>query len=221
MTKSKIKAVLFDYDGTIVDTESIGIKIYPIAFKDFGLKFSRTRYLRMRAAGNPLIYQLHAKWYGNKLNKQVWAKLFSHILVLFDDYVKTHPIKLKKGALEIFKYLKKRHIPIVIVSATGKDRIEKQMKELGIYQYPSSIFSTLGIKNGKPKPDCFLSACKSLNLDPKETIAVEDSPNGVISASLAGCNTVMVPDLTQPTKQLKKTYKFKVVKSLDNLKKLV
>ena len=55
---------------------------------------------------------------------------------------------------------------------------------------------------GKPKPDIYIYAAKQLGLEPQECIAVEDSPNGIISASDAGCLTVMVPDLTPPEKEL-------------------
>ena len=57
------------------------------------------------------------------------------------------------------------------------------------------------LENGKPCPDIYLYACEKLGLAPSECIALEDSPNGVKSASTAGCVTVMVPDLTEPEKE--------------------
>ena len=59
------------------------------------------------------------------------------------------------------------------------------------------------VKLGKPAPDIYAYACEQLELAPDQTFAVEDSPNGVTSAYLAGCNVIMVPDLTQPDENLK------------------
>ena len=59
------------------------------------------------------------------------------------------------------------------------------------------------VKLGKPAPDIYAYACEQLELSPDETFAVEDSPNGVTSAYLAGCNVIMVPDLTEPDEELK------------------
>lgn len=59
------------------------------------------------------------------------------------------------------------------------------------------------VAEGKPSPDIYLYACKQLGLAPEECMAVEDSPNGVMSAYRAGCKVVMVPDQTQPDEKLK------------------
>ena len=60
------------------------------------------------------------------------------------------------------------------------------------------------VKQGKPAPDIYAHACEVLGLEPDETMAVEDSPNGVRSAAGAGCRTVMIPDLTEPDEELSK-----------------
>lgn len=221
MKHTNIKAVLFDYDGTLVNTEEISQKLYPSVYKHFGFKITKAQGLLLRSAGYPLKDQLYAKWYGKAMTKEVKTKLWDYFIKEFDKYISKHPIKLKKGAIDILSYLKRKNIPIVIVSATAKERIEDQMKHLGIYKYVSLIFSTFNVKFGKPRPDVYLYTLKQLKLKAKDVIAVEDSPNGVISASLVGIDTIMVPDLTYPTKQLKQTCKFKTVKCLSGIKKFV
>ena len=71
------------------------------------------------------------------------------------------------------------------------------------------------VKLGKPAPDIYKYACEQLELDPSVTFAVEDSPNGVTSAYLAGCNVIMVPDLTEPDEELKKKLYARVDKLTD------
>ena len=60
------------------------------------------------------------------------------------------------------------------------------------------------VAHGKPQPDIYIEASKRLELEPKECIALEDSPNGILSAYRAGCVPVMVPDLTQPDEETAK-----------------
>jgi len=57
------------------------------------------------------------------------------------------------------------------------------------------------IENGKPDPDIYLTAANKLGLDPKKCVAFEDSPNGVKAAYLAGCQAIMIPDMTQPDEE--------------------
>ena len=69
------------------------------------------------------------------------------------------------------------------------------------------------VELGKPAPDIYAYACNELGLSPEETFAVEDSPNGVNSAYSAGCNVIMIPDLTEPDEELRG----KLYARLDNL----
>ena len=59
------------------------------------------------------------------------------------------------------------------------------------------------VERGKPEPDIYLYAAKKLELAPYECLALEDSQNGIKSASAAGCKTVMVPDLDEPSEEIK------------------
>ena len=78
------------------------------------------------------------------------------------------------------------------------------------------IISATMVKEGKPSPDIYLYACEQLALKPGECIAVEDSPNGVLSAYRAGCRVVMVPDQTPPDEELKK-YLYRTAQGLDEV----
>ena len=79
--------------------------------------------------------------------------------------------------------------------------------------YFDKLISATMVKEGKPAPDIYLYACRQLGLPPEECIAVEDSPNGVISAYRAGLRVIMVPDQTKPDKELEQ-YLYACVDSL-------
>ncbi|MCR5415270.1 MAG: HAD family hydrolase, partial [Pseudobutyrivibrio sp.] len=110
---------------------------------------------------------------------------------------------LKPGAKEILKWLRDNNIFVALVTANDKDRAERYTKKIGLYEYFDAIVCADMVEFGKPAPDIYAYACKELKVDPKNTIAVEDSPNGCMSAHGAGCNVVMVPDLTEPDEELK------------------
>ena len=91
---------------------------------------------------------------------------------------------------------------------------------MGLWQYFDKVQSAANIKHGKPAPDVYLAASSLLGLSPSECMAFEDSPNGVRSASSAGCITVMVPDLSGPDEELTKLI-FASVADLDEAVELI
>ena len=79
------------------------------------------------------------------------------------------------------------------------------------------MISASMVKRGKPAPDVYLHACEVLEVQPENCYAVEDSPNGVMSAHAAGCRTIMIPDLTQPDAELSRL----LYRKLDSFEELI
>ena len=89
-----------------------------------------------------------------------------------------------------------------MATANPYNRTVKYLKQLELYDYFDKIICATMVKEGKPSPDVYDYSCKELNLSPDECIAVEDSPNGVLSAYRAGCKVIMIPDQSQPDEEL-------------------
>lgn len=89
-----------------------------------------------------------------------------------------------------------------------------------MYEYFDEIVCASMVKRGKPQPDIYLCAADRLGLKPQECIALEDSPNGIKSASAAGCKTIMVPDLDMPSDEIKPLL-YDVAKDLMQVKKII
>ena len=85
-----------------------------------------------------------------------------------------------------------------------------------LYPYFDKIICATMVKSGKPSPDIYQYACRQLELMPQECMAVEDSPNGVMSAYCAGCKVVLVPDQSEPEEELKDKL-YGCVESLDKI----
>ena len=195
-----IKTVIFDMDGTLIDTEKYYRIFWPKALAAFGYTMTDEQALCMRSLGRPYGPAKLKEWFGEKID---YYAVRSKRKELMDAYLEGVQIERKPGAVELLNYLQKRGIQTAVATATELSRAEKYLKELGLYEYFDRIISATMVKEGKPSPDIYTYTCQVLSKEPRECIAVEDSPNGVISAYSAGCKVVMVPDQTQPDEELK------------------
>lgn len=217
MEKRIIKAVLFDLDGTIIDTEKYYRKNWPKTFASFGYSITDEQGLKLRSLGSPYAEEYLKKLFGEDIDVEA-IKKYARSLV--DEDVKKNGIEVKPGVMSCLKFLRSKNIKVAIVTATAVERTKRYVDEIGLSAYFDDIISAKDVKCGKPAPDVYLTACEKLNIKPENTIAVEDSPNGVMSASRAGCNTVMVPDQTEPDDELKE-YIFVTLKSLNDFESMV
>ena len=126
-----------------------------------------------------------------------------HRMELMAQYLEQHPLELKRGLTQLLDYLDGAGIPAAIATATDIARASEYLKRAGVLERFGRIVCASMVESGKPKPDIYLYAAAQLGLAPQECAALEDSPNGVRSASSAGCVTIMIPDLTQPDDELK------------------
>ncbi len=213
---NSFKAVLFDMDGTLTDTEKYYQKAWPKTLEHFGYEMSEEKPLILRSLGRPFAVQQFKKWYGEDFD---YWQVRNYRKQLVEDIFKKDGIPLKPGAKEILKWLRDNNIFVALVTANDKDRAERYTKRVGLFEYFDSIVCADMVEFGKPAPDIYAFACKELRVAPEETLAIEDSPNGCTSAYKAGCNVVMVPDLTEPDEELSKIL-YKRVDSLLDIKDL-
>jgi len=209
-----IKAVIFDLDGTLINTEKYFRICWPKALKHFGYDMSDEQALSMRSLGRPFAPE-HLKKMFNDPDLD-YPTIRAYRATLIEEYLKKDGIQVKKGAKELLEFLRSKKIATAIATASDLERTNRYLGSVDMLKYFDYLISATMVKEGKPSPDIYLYACQQLNLKPEECIAVEDSPNGVYSASGAGCKVFMVPDQDQPDEQLLKlvTKKFN---SLDEI----
>ncbi len=194
-----IKAVLFDLDGTLLDTEKLLFRYWRQAAADHGYDMSPDQALTLRSLTHRLVQPLFTEWFGKDCDYRVLRK---RRMELMQAHIDKYGIEVKPGASELLEYLGKNGYMRAIATATDAERAGKLLKLAGLDGSFDRIICASMVEWGKPKPDIYIFAAEQLGLAPSECIAVEDSPNGVISAHGAGCFTVMVPDQTQPDEEL-------------------
>ncbi len=197
----EIKAVLIDLDGTITDTERIYQRRWVEAAHELGYNsFTREDALMLRSAWYPYAVKLMRIRFGEEMNFEELKKLCADKTL---NELKETGTPLKPYAKEFLEELKKRDKRIVLVSATRPEIIKNRLEAVRLREFFDEVISAHGTKRGKPYPEPYLYACEVIGVSPEETIAIEDSPNGVDSATSAGCNTIMVPDLTEATDEMR------------------
>lgn len=196
-----IDTYIFDMDGTLIDTEKLYRKFWPMALAEFGYTMTDEQVLSMRSLGRPFAPIKLKEMFGPELDYPAVRECRKKLM---EEYIDAHGIELKPGCIELLTNLKERGLRAAIATATDLQRTEKYLEMLGLRSYFTEIVCATMVKEGKPSPDIYLYACEQLGRSPEDCIAVEDSPNGVLSAYRAGCKVVMVPDQTQPDEELSK-----------------
>ena len=194
-------AVIFDMDGTLTDTEKYYQQAWPEALAHFGYEVSPERVLEFRSLGRPFAPQKFREWFGEDFD---YDKVRDYRRGLVRNLIEINGIPLKKGVVEILKWLIDNGITTAIATANEYPRTKRYLEKLGIGEYFDKIICADMVKFGKPAPDIYIYACEELGIAPDRAFAVEDSPNGVRSAYDAGCKVIMVPDLTEPDDELMK-----------------
>ena len=112
-------------------------------------------------------------------------------------------VPVKEGVHEILAFFKEKGMPIAVASSSLPGQIEANLKNAGIKTYFAEIVSGTEVEHGKPAPDIFLLAARRIGCAPQECFVFEDSENGVKAGFAAGCATFMVPDLIEPSSEIR------------------
>lgn len=208
-----IKAVIFDMDGLMIDTEKLLMRFWIESAKSFGFNMTKEDVLSIRSLAGKYTEIKLKKRFGESFDYQ---KVRARRIELMNDYILKNGIEKKKGLDELLIYLKEKGYKTSVATATDLKRASMYLDIIDVKKYFDKIICATMVQNGKPKPDIYLKACEELKVLPCEAIALEDSPNGIISAYDAGCNAVMVPDLSEPDEEIQKLL-FKRIDSLDLL----
>lgn len=212
MKNVQTKAVIFDMDGVLLDSETISWKTWELAAQELGLENIQTANEKCMGASSFDIHRILRSIYGENFDSEAFLK---RTYELFFEIEAKDGIPLMPFVNEALEYLSKKYI-LALASSTRKVHVIRQLTNAGIIDYFKTITTGDMVKHSKPDPEIYLIACKSLNLQPKECAAIEDSPNGIKSAYNAGLKTIMIPDKILPDEDIKKI-SWKILSSLKEI----
>ena len=193
-----IHAVIFDMDGLLIDTEKHLVRCWCQAAQEMGFPMERRHALHIRS----LAGKFAAPYLQGELGPEFdYQKVRARRKELVAEILELEGVERKKGALELLKWLKDNGYRTAVATATDEERAEQYLTQIGVRQLLDRVVCATMVENGKPMPDVYLYACEAIGEKPENCVALEDSPNGVLSAYRAGCNVIMVPDLTPPDEE--------------------
>lgn len=213
----RIRGVLFDMDGLVLDTEKLYTRFWMEACRFYGFPMTRDQALKMRAANARLSEENLHSFFGPTVD---YKKCRSKRIELMDAFIEENGVETKPGICELLDALDAKGIPAAITSSAPKERIEKHLASVNLKHRFAAICSGHEVPHGKPEPDIYLHGAVSLGLRPEECLALEDAPTGILAAHRAGCVTVMVPDLDQPDESTQKLLHARADSLLDVIKLL-
>lgn len=195
------KAVVFDMDGVLLDTERIYRMHWKKAGKAFGKTESQMDHVCRLIAGGTTDHtkQVFAEEFGEDFPYMECRKL---TYAMMEKYINEHGIDLKPGVIKTLEHLKENRLKIAVATSTREELAEQRLKMTGIYDYFDELVYSNMVEHGKPNPDIYLKACEMLGVAPGDAIGVEDSINGVKACHAAGLYTVMVIDLIKPDRDI-------------------
>ncbi len=178
-----IKAIIFDMDGVLVDSEPHHIKVEKKLFKQFGLNITREEHLSYMGKASILMWE-------EIKNRYLLPQPVESIVKLSDKeslkyFSSLESIETTPGLINLLDLARNKSIPMAVASSSPPEVIEIIMDKTGLREYFSHITSSHIVGKSKPEPDVFLHAAKLLGVKPEECMVIEDSTNGIKAAKLA------------------------------------
>lgn len=190
-----IKAVVFDMDGLMIDSETVTYEVFLKKLHLLGHDdFNEEDYKKVLGKNKQGICQVFTDKYGEDFPiKEFWDD--THVWL--DESLRRHVPK-KKGLMELLEYLKKNNYKAVVATSSERARVDEILKNANITHYFDDIVCGDEVSKGKPDPETFLTACKKVDVLPNEALVLEDSEPGILAAYRGDIKVICVPDKKYP-----------------------
>ena len=184
------KAVLFDMDGILVDSEPIWYAVEGALVERLGGRWGREHQAKciggtVDATCRYIVELTGTSWTAAEVQEAVMADMVDHM---------SSALPLHEGALALIDAVRARGVPTALVTSTFRVIVDSVLDSLGTHRFDAVITGD-EVTRGKPHPEPYLAACERLGVAPHEAVVVEDALNGVLAAEAAGCTVVVVPSV--------------------------
>lgn len=184
-----IKAVVFDFDGLIIDTETPWYEAYCEVLKKFEVELPLSEYATyIGTEGDSFRLYLEEK-IGGKITKEEIHRRVRNIHV-----EKLQGVMIREGVLDYLEAAKEMNLRIALATSSSRDWITQFLHKLNISDYFEVLQTKDDVERVKPNPALYQNVIKELGILPEEAVAFEDSANGAKAATTAGLYCIIVPN---------------------------
>ena len=187
----RISAVLFDHDGTLVDSEPTHFQIWQKVLAPYGVALSEKQY-KDYYAGVPTAANAVDMVSRFAIN-EVPATLADAKNSATRTFLSRSAFSLMPGVKEVLSLLRSDGLRLAVVTGAGRNGVEATLRAHSLHDFFETVVSGDDVRQSKPAPDCYLLAIERLGLSPSECIAIEDTEHGVNAATSAGITCLAVP----------------------------
>lgn len=199
-TAAQIKGAIFDMDGLIFDSERVVQRTW----------FEIGELWNIPDLGEQIYHTIGFNRRRRETYfKSVYGEDFPHDQMVeetrkrFERIEREEGLPVKEGVRELMEFLRSKGCAIGLATSASADYAADQLKNAGLYDFFDGFVYGNMVNHSKPDPEIYIKACKAVGIHPEEGIALEDAPSGVQSAWSAGLRVIMIPDLVQPTAEIR------------------
>ncbi len=192
------KAVLFDMDGLLIDSEKLSCNIFKDILREYDIEFTDEQYFSEHCGKTP---ETNMQILIDRYKLPVSVEDGVNKIGQLDEKNIVNGIPLKPGAEKLLEYLKSNNYKMALASSSPKQRAMRILESDNVKQYFDEFSFGCEVEHGKPFPDIFLNAAKKLDELPENCLVLEDSEAGIQAAHSAGIPVICIPDVKVPDKE--------------------
>ncbi|MCK4741883.1 MAG: HAD family phosphatase [Anaerolineales bacterium] len=185
-----IKAVIFDLDGLMIESESIGYQVWRQVVAEFGSEMSEALYREFIGKTPEATIDLVCEILGLSISPQDLSERY------WRQRTETMCVEARavEGLVTLIEDLHQHQVPLGVASNSPTDYVERVLEALQLRQRFQAVIGSDQVPEGKPAPDVYLATAAALTVDPQDCLAIEDSPTGLQAALNAGMRCLVVPN---------------------------
>lgn len=196
-----MRAVIFDMDGVLFDTERLCLLAWQAVARANGLAGVEEVFPKCVGLSETDCRQVVAEDLGEDFDYPRFSRQAS---AWMQTYIDKNGLPVMEGAEHLLGWLEAQGCKVGLASSTVYDSVVRHLERSGLRRYFSQLTTGDMVEHSKPQPDIYLLACSRMGVEPGDTYAIEDSPNGIRAAHGAGMIPLMVPNMIAPDEEMQR-----------------